>query len=74
MNSIVAKVATSSTLSLRFPGSLNTSIRKICTNLIPFPRLHFFTAGIAPLGPVPSKDFTAETLLKSAYSTESLLT
>ncbi len=37
------------TCSLRFPGQLNSDLRKIATNLVPFPRLHFFMAGFAPL-------------------------
>lgn len=39
-----------STATMRFPGIQNNSdIRKICTNLIPFPRLHFVSEGQAPL-------------------------
>jgi len=37
------------TASLRFPGQLNSDLRKLATNLIPFPRLHFFLVGYAPL-------------------------
>jgi tubulin beta len=35
---------------MRFPGiSNNSDIRKLSTNLIPFPRVHFITQGQAPL-------------------------
>lgn len=34
---------------MRFPGQLNADLRKLSVNLTPFPRLHFFTVGIAPL-------------------------
>ena len=37
------------TCSLRFPGQLNCDLRKLAVNLIPFPRLHFFMIGFAPL-------------------------
>ena len=37
------------TCSLRFPGQLNSDLRKLGVNLIPFPRLHFFQIGFAPL-------------------------
>ena len=37
------------TSSLRFPGQLNSSLRKLSVNLVPFPRLHFFTTAFAPL-------------------------
>ncbi len=37
------------TSSLRFPGKLNGDLRKMGVNLVPFPRLHFFTIAQAPL-------------------------
>jgi hypothetical protein len=37
------------TCCLRFPGQLNADLRKLATNLIPFPRLHFFMVGFCPL-------------------------
>ncbi|KAG2323633.1 hypothetical protein Bca52824_016846 [Brassica carinata] len=37
------------TCCLRFPGQLNSDLRKLAVNLIPFPRLHFFMVGFAPL-------------------------
>lgn len=30
-------------------GQLNADLRKLAVNLIPFPRLHFFMVGFAPL-------------------------
>ena len=33
------------TCCLRFPGQLNSDLRKLAVNLIPFPRLHFFMVG-----------------------------
>ena len=44
--------------SFRFPGQLNSDLRKMAANMTPFPRLHFFTVGYAPL---PSGDLGAET-------------
>jgi len=38
-----------STCCLRFPGQLNCDLRKMAVNMIPFPRLHFFMVGFAPL-------------------------
>jgi tubulin beta len=37
------------TTCLRFPGQLNADIRKLSVNMVPFPRLHFFIPGFAPL-------------------------
>jgi len=45
------------TCSLRFPGQLNSDLRKLAVNLIPFPRLHFFLVGVAPLTHKSSSGF-----------------
>ncbi|KAK7791344.1 hypothetical protein R5R35_010869 [Gryllus longicercus] len=37
------------TTCLRFPGQLNADLRKLAVNMVPFPRLHFFVPGFAPL-------------------------
>lgn len=49
LNHLVSAVMSGVTCSLRFPGQLNTDLRKLATNLVPFPRLHFFLVGFAPL-------------------------
>jgi tubulin beta len=49
LNSLVSQVMSGITCSLRFPGQLNSDLRKLAVNLIPFPRLHFFLIGFAPL-------------------------
>ena len=43
-NYIISQGMSASTATMRFPGAANNSdIRKLCTNLIPFPRLHFIS-------------------------------
>lgn len=49
INNVVAKAASSVTASLRFDGELNTDLDEFLTNLVPFPRLHFMTTGLAPI-------------------------
>jgi tubulin beta len=49
LNHLISSVMSGVTCSLRFPGQLNSDLRKLATNLIPFPRLHFFMVGFAPL-------------------------
>lgn len=49
LNGLVATTMAGITASFRFPGQLNTDLRKIKTNMCPFPRLHFFIPGLAPL-------------------------
>lgn len=41
MNKAVAQYLSGITCNYRFGGHLNTSLRKVSTNLVPFPRLHF---------------------------------
>eukprot|EP00727_Mastigamoeba_balamuthi_P005552 m51a1_g1616 putative beta tubulin (447) ;mRNA; f:215645-217471 len=49
LNHLVSAVMSGTTCSLRFPGQLNQDLRKLAVNLVPFPRLHFFLTGFAPL-------------------------
>merc|ERR1712146_258428 len=49
LNHLVAAVTSATTCCLRFPGQLNCDLRKLAVNMIPFPRLHFFMIGFAPL-------------------------
>ena len=49
LNWILSLVMGGCTASLRFPGLLNCDLRKMSVNLVPFPRLHFFTSAYSPL-------------------------
>ena len=49
LNHLVSAVMSGVTTSLRFPGQLNSDLRKLAVNMVPFPRLHFFMVGFAPL-------------------------
>jgi tubulin beta len=49
INKICKRVMLESTSSLRFGGFNNAGVRKLNTNLCPFPRLHFLTTTLAPL-------------------------
>ncbi|KAH0238179.1 beta-tubulin, partial [Aureobasidium melanogenum] len=49
LNYLVSAVMSGVTVSLRFPGQLNSDLRKLAVNMVPFPRLHFFMVGFAPL-------------------------
>jgi len=49
LNHLVSSVMSGITCCLRFPGQLNSDLRKLAVNLIPFPRLHCFLVGFAPL-------------------------
>jgi tubulin beta len=49
LNHLVSLVMSGVTAGLRFPGQLNADLRKLAVNMVPFPRLHFFMVGFAPL-------------------------
>jgi hypothetical protein len=48
VNAWVARNIAESTIPFRFSGQLNTSQRKIATNLVLFPRIHFLPFANAP--------------------------
>jgi len=62
LNHLVSAVMAGATCCLRFPGQLNADLRKLAVNLIPFPRLHFFMIGFAPLTSRNSQAFRALTV------------
>jgi tubulin beta len=62
LNHLVSSVMSGITCCLRFPGQLNSDLRKLAVNLIPFPRLHFFLVGFAPLASRAAKDFRSFTV------------
>lgn len=49
LNHLVSATMSGVTTCLRFPGQLNADLRKLAVNMVPFPRLHFFITGFAPL-------------------------
>jgi len=57
LNHLIALAITGTTCSLRFPGQLNCDLRKLAVNMVPFPRLHFFLVGFAPLNSRNSQSY-----------------
>lgn len=62
LNHLVSAVMSGVTTCLRFPGQLNADLRKLAVNMVPFPRLHFFMAGFAPLTARGSASYRASTV------------
>ncbi|KAL8761269.1 MAG: hypothetical protein Q9184_002592 [Pyrenodesmia sp. 2 TL-2023] len=62
LNHLVSAVMSGVTTCLRFPGQLNSDLRKLAVNMVPFPRLHFFMVGFAPLTSRGSSNFRAVTV------------
>ncbi|KAF1796465.1 hypothetical protein FB192DRAFT_1463182 [Mucor lusitanicus] len=57
LNELVSTVMSGVSTSLRFPGQLNSDLRKLFVNMVPFPRLHFFMVGFAPLTAFGSQQY-----------------
>lgn len=62
LNHLVSYTMSGVTTCLRFPGQLNADLRKLAVNMVPFPRLHFFMTGFAPLTSRGSRSFRAVTV------------
>ena len=57
VNHLLAEVMLGVTACFRFPGQLNTDLRKLAVNMIPFPTLHFLLASFSPLRSRPSNKY-----------------
>merc|ERR1711977_106187 len=62
LNHLCSACMSGVTACLRFPGQLNSDLRKLGVNLIPFPRLHFFFTGFTPLTWGGSQQYRALTV------------
>jgi tubulin beta len=62
LNHLVSAAISGVTCCLRFPGQLNSDLRNLAVNLVPFPRLHFFMIGFAPLTSRGSQQYRALTV------------
>ncbi|KAM4835674.1 tubulin beta-2B chain-like isoform 3-T3 [Thomomys bottae] len=62
LNHLVSATMSGVTTCLRFPGQLNADLRKLAVNMVPFPRLHFFMPGFAPLTSQGSQQYRALTV------------
>ena len=59
LNHLVSIVMSGITTCLRFPGQLNSDLRKLAVNMVSFSRLHFFMTGCAPLTARGSQQYRA---------------
>lgn len=76
LNHLVSIVMSGITCSLRFPGQLNADLRKLAVNLIPFPRLHFFLVGFAPLssrGSMSYKSLSVSELTQQMFDSKNMM-
>jgi len=76
LNMLIANAIIGTTCSLRFPGQLNCDLRKLAVNMVPFPRLHFFLVGYAPLTSNISQDYrvlTVQELTAQAFDAKNMM-
>ena len=75
INQLVATTMSNISSTCRFPGcQLNTDYRKLCVNLVPFPRMHFLLPGIAPLQPTNSpKKYSVHEILEETLKFKNML-
>lgn len=76
LNHLVSYAMSGVTAGLRFPGQLNSDLRKTCVNLIPFPRLHFFMIGFAPLfgrGAAQYRSVTVPELTQQLFDAKNMM-
>ena len=62
LNHIVSQTMSGLTTSLRFPGQLNSDLRKLAVNLVPFPRMHFLIPSQAPLYSLESSTYLSRSV------------
>jgi len=76
LNMLIANAIIGTTCSLRFPGQLNCDLRKLAVNMVPFPRLHFFLVGYAPITSKVSEDYrvlTVQELTAQAFDAKNMM-
>lgn len=77
LNHLVSAVMSGVTTCLRFPGQLNSDLRKLAVNLVPFPRLHFFMVSYAPLTAIGAESFrslTVPELTQQMFDSQNMMT
>ncbi|XP_008549071.1 tubulin beta chain isoform X1 [Microplitis demolitor] len=76
LNHLVSVTMSGVTTCFRFPGQLNADLRKLAVNMVPFPRLHFFMPGFAPLtarGSQQYKVYSVPELTMQMFDTKNIM-
>jgi tubulin beta len=76
INQLVSQVMSDLTASLRFKGSMNTEMKEVITNLVPYPRSHFLMASLAPLTTLADRTFakiSTESLVQQIFDDQNIL-
>ncbi|TGZ69667.1 hypothetical protein CRM22_003615 [Opisthorchis felineus] len=76
INHLMSTCVGGMTTCFRFPGQLNSDLRKLAVNMVPFPRLHFFAPCFVPLasrGNQPYKAITVPNLVQQMFDAKHLM-
>lgn len=76
LNHLISSSMSGITSCIRFPGQLNSDLRKLAVNLIPFPRLHFFMTSYAPLtsrGSINYRSLTVPELTQQMFDAKNMM-
>ena len=73
MNYLVARGMSGTTSSFRFPTGLNEDMGRLSNHLVPFPRLHFFIQGIAPIATFPYITHNPNSLVEHMLDSKNIL-
>jgi len=71
LNYLITLCMSGTTCSIRFPGYLNSCMCKLAVNLVPFPRLHFFSMSCAPIQSPQNRNYVktdTEEITKSVWN------
>ncbi|CAH0602412.1 unnamed protein product [Chrysodeixis includens] len=77
LNHLISLTMSGVTTCFRFPGQLNADLRKLAVNMVPFPRLHFFMPGFAPLTARSSFQYRPQTvpeLMSQMFNSSNMMT
>ena len=73
-NTLVSSVMSGVSCSIRFPGQLNSNLRKLVTNLTPFVRNHFFMTSYAPLtSPMAYQPLSEKELTRQIFEPRNIM-
>lgn len=67
LNNLISMTMAGITACFRYPGQHNTDLRKLLTNMCPYPRLHFYIPGFAPMNSKCSENYRKITATDIIY-------
>lgn len=76
LNHLISTGIGGATTCFRFPGQLNSDLRKLAVNLVPFPRVHFVAPSFVPLTSrdnQPYRALTVPSLVQQMFDAKSLM-